>query len=52
MENKYDYVVLLKKMIKRTEEDIKQLQQTLIELKEELREKEGYANIEEKGGEY
>lgn len=52
MENKYDYVVLLKKAIKKTEEDIKQLQENLIQLKEELREKEGYQALEEMEVEY
>lgn len=52
MENKYDYVVLLKKMIKKTEEDIEQLQENLIQLKEELREKEGYQALEETEVEY
>lgn len=46
------YTELLKKMIAKKEQKIRELQEQLFQLKEELREKEGYASLEEKGDEY
>lgn len=52
MNNSYKYIELLKKMIKRKECKIEELQEELIQLKEELREKENYQTLEEMGKEY
>ena len=52
MNNSYNYIELLKKMIKRKERKIEELQEQLAELKEELREKENYQALEEMEVEY